>query len=222
MEFTQNDKTFSNWALIHSCKPKYFHQPSSVEEVIEIVKYAISNQEKVKVIGSMHSPNDIALTDDHLISLDNMCQIIALKKEKSAVKCQAGIRLHQLNTELEKAGWGVKNFGSITEQSIGGLISTGSHGTGINYGVIATDILYIQIVTGTGEIIECSPKKNQDIFKAAQCGLGVIGIVTEVALAIEPLCFIESAQYALTFSEMINDMDKLANSGGMSLATTAY
>ena len=48
--------TWTDWDKRQSCHPtKGFVQPSSIDDVISIVKMASSSQQQVKVIGSGHS-----------------------------------------------------------------------------------------------------------------------------------------------------------------------
>ncbi|HET8843010.1 MAG TPA: D-arabinono-1,4-lactone oxidase, partial [Ktedonobacteraceae bacterium] len=60
------------------------------------------------------------------------------------------------------------------------------HGTGIRFGTIATQIVGLTLITGQGEILECSPEKNPDIFKAAQTSFGSLGIIAKVKLRAVP------------------------------------
>jgi FAD binding domain len=50
--------------------------------------------------------------------------------QKKRYTVQAGIRLKELIHNLTLDGLAMKNLGSITEQSIAGAISTGTHRTG--------------------------------------------------------------------------------------------
>lgn len=60
VKYPENDQIFRNWADVETCKPKYYHEPTSIEEIIEIVKYAKKNNQRIRVIGSGHSPSNIS------------------------------------------------------------------------------------------------------------------------------------------------------------------
>ena len=80
----------------------------------------------------------------------------------------------------------MENLGDIDVQSIAGTISTGTHGTGKNFGTISTQVIALRFVNGKGELVECSETTNQELFKAAQVSLGVLGIITAVTLQCVP------------------------------------
>lgn len=90
------------------------------------------------MVGSGHSPSDIACTNDVMIRLDKYNKIIEVDQENCEVTVESGITLHELNENLFKYGLGIPSLGSISEQTISGAISTGTHGTGKNFGILST------------------------------------------------------------------------------------
>jgi L-gulonolactone oxidase len=58
--------------------------------------------------------------------------------EKRRVTVQGGMRLHRLHQHLQEHHLALSNLGSISEQSIAGVISTATHGTGVKYGVLSS------------------------------------------------------------------------------------
>jgi L-gulonolactone oxidase len=67
-----------NWAGNQRCVPVAVHRPRSTDEVAAIVRAAADADERVKVIGAGHSFTDVAMTDGHLISLDDMDRVLAV------------------------------------------------------------------------------------------------------------------------------------------------
>lgn len=78
-------------------------------------------------------------------------------------------------------------MGTIDAQSIAGAISTGTHGTGIDYGILATQIIEMRLIIGSGKVLTLSREENPDIFAAALCGLGCLGIISTVTIQCEPV-----------------------------------
>lgn len=106
----------------------------------------------------------------------------------------------------------LRSLGSIDEQSIAGAICTGTHGTGLRFGIIATDVISLKLMIASGDIVECSESVNPDLFAAARCSLGALGVIVEVTLQCEKLSFLESYQYALPFEETMANLLKIARS----------
>jgi L-gulonolactone oxidase len=118
--------------------------------------------------------------------------------------------LKDLNAYLEAEGFGLRNLGSISDQTLAGAISTGTHGTGIEYGILATDVTRIQLVNGKGEILEASEgDSDPSLFKAALCSLGSLGIITELTVRVEPLQHLDALEYPLTSKEVEGNLDKV-------------
>lgn len=85
----------------------------------------------------------------------------------------------------------MSNVGSISEQTVGGLISTASHGTGINFPVLSTAVQSLRIVCplsleeGGTQVLTCSRTERAELFNASLCGLGLTGIIVEVSLNVD-------------------------------------
>lgn len=117
-----------NWAGIYSAKPLEFYEPTSTPELQEIVRSARARGLVVRAVGALHSPNDSAFTNDIIVSLAKLNRVLVLDLERKLVKVEAGITLETLNEVLATHGLALPNLGSISEQTVAGAISTGTHG----------------------------------------------------------------------------------------------
>ena len=59
-----------------------------------------------------------------------------------------------------------------------------------------------------GKLQFCSKSTNPELFKAACCGLGAVGIVTKVTLQCEPMFNLVQKQFGETLSEVNSDFLK--------------
>ena len=77
-----NNQRWVNWSKTVSSFPESIIYPKTQDALIEAIKNAISNNTKVKIVGSGHSCSKIAETHSGiLISLDNLTDIINYNKE---------------------------------------------------------------------------------------------------------------------------------------------
>jgi FAD-linked oxidoreductase len=143
-------------------------------------------QRHVRVVGAGHSFTPLVQTDDILMSLERLQGVTAFDVDSSVVTVRGGTWLKNLGDELFKRNLAQENLGDINVQSIAGAISTGTHGTGIAFGSLATQVAGLTLVTADGSVLECSAERNPDIFKAAQVSLGMLGVITEVKLRVVP------------------------------------
>lgn len=175
-----------NWSSSVKSVPKALVRPSSLTELAELVSSYRKDGRHVRVVGAGHSFTPLVQTDDILMSLDNMQGIEAIDTETNHVTIWGGTKLHKLGNDLLNKGLAQENLGDIDVQSIAGAISTGTHGTGIRFGTIPNQVVGLTLVTGTGEILECSEEQHPDIFKAAQTSFGVLGIIAKVTIRAVP------------------------------------
>lgn len=93
--------------------------------------------------------------------------------------------------ELDPAADAVADGADVTlmidcdEQSMAGALATGTHGTGGDYGVIATTVELLRLVTADGAPRELTPADGE-AFQAACVSLDTLGVVTEVTLSVRP------------------------------------
>jgi L-gulono-1,4-lactone dehydrogenase len=204
----QHRREWRNWAENQSCRPVGVHAPSTEEELVQIVREAAANGERVKVVGAGHSFTAIALTDGHLVSLDNYQQILRTDAVSGRVTVQSGIKLHRLNEELDRRGLAMPNLGDIDRQSISGAISTATHGTARDLGGIARDVVGLRLIAGDGSVIDCSADENAELFHAARVGLGALGVISTVTLQCVPSFNLHAREMPSPVDELWANLDE--------------
>ncbi|KAB5559959.1 D-arabinono-1,4-lactone oxidase-domain-containing protein [Coniochaeta sp. 2T2.1] len=165
---------------------KLYIRPRSIAEVEHAVCLASKCRRRITTVGSGHSPSDLTCTSSWLVNLDDFDRILDIDRSTNLVRMQAGIRLFQLSEELDKVGLAVPNLGSINEQSVAGVISTGTHGSSLQYGLLSERVVEIKIVLGDGKTRTCSPTENAELFRAALLSLGALGVIVEVVFRAVP------------------------------------
>lgn len=173
---------WSNWAGDQRCRPTGVVHPRTVAEISALAASAAASGGVLKAVGAGHSFTDIALTSGVQLRLDGISGLLSVDRDRKLVRLAGGTRLHEIPALLQPYGLAMENLGDIDRQSISGAVSTGTHGTGLKFGGIATQIRGLTLVTGTGDVLNCSETENAEIFAAARVGLGALGIITSVTL----------------------------------------
>ena len=194
----------STWARTFHCSPELYIQPQSTAEVEKLINVARRCRRRVTTVGCGHSPSDMACTSSWLVNLDNLNNILSVDREQYVVVMQSGIRLYRIGEELDKIGLAMPNLGSIDQQSIAGAISTGTHGSTLQHGLLSTSILSLKITLSNGKTETCSPTQNPDLFRAALVSLGALGIITEVTFQAVPAFTLAWEQRVDTDLSMLN------------------
>ena len=199
---------FRNWARTHECRPAQYHQPTSEAELVTLVEEAAAANARIRLVGAGHSWSDLVPTDQWLVNLDRHGALLSVDREALTVTVQAGMRLKDLNQALWSEGLSLSAQGSVAEQSLGGLIATGTHGTGITFPNFSGMVVALRLVTASGEVLSLS-EADGELFSAARLGLGCLGIVSTVTLRVEAAFYLEERSWTLTFDEAVEQVDTL-------------
>ena len=117
--------------------------------------------------------------------------------------------LADLNADLEALGLSLHNMGDIAEQTLAGAISTGTHGTGGRAAGLAAQVVGLELVTGTGELLRATPEENADVLEVARVGLGALGILTSITFRVEPLFVLEAEEQPMSWDEALGSFDEM-------------
>lgn len=177
--------SWKNWAGNQRCSPATIERPLTEAQLQTVVAAAARSGRRVRPVGSGHSFTSIACTDDVMVSFDYLNMVRSIDRPNRLVTVQAGIELGHLNRRLAKVGLAMTNLGDVAYQSLAGAISTGTHGTGLAFTGLAGQVRAMRIVTATGDIVECSPSQNAELFHVARVGLGVFGVISELTIEVE-------------------------------------
>ncbi|CDK30012.1 unnamed protein product [Kuraishia capsulata CBS 1993] len=203
----------NTWAKTFICYPQAYFQPRDEAEIVELVKTARQVNKTIMVVGSGHSPSDITMTKDWVVNLDRYSRVLKVAPHESGkytdVTVEAGMRIYQLNEFLAKKGLAIQNLGSISEQSVAGIISTGTHGASPFHGLVSQQVVDLTVVNGKGEVVKCSPTLNQSLFRAALLSLGKIGLISQVTLRTVPRYQIKSRQEIISFQTLLENWDSI-------------
>lgn len=201
---------FVNWAKNQRSAPAARHLPEDEAAIAALVREVRARGETLRVVGAGHSWSDAALTEQHLVSLDRHAGIVAVDRQRLRVTVKAGTRLRDLIATLDAHGLALTNLGSIAEQSVAGAISTGTHGTGLTHGVLATQVVAMRLVTGTGEVRVLTAEDGDDLLDAARVSLGCLGIISELTLQVREAFDLEERAWSLSFADAARTVVALA------------
>ncbi|NYI04095.1 FAD-binding protein [Allostreptomyces psammosilenae] len=172
----------TNWAGNVTFRAQRFHRPTSLDELRRVV----AGSERVRALGTGHSFNRIADTSGDLVSVADLPAEVRLDTENSTVTVGGGVRYGELATRLHAEGYALHNLGSLPHISVAGACQTGTHGSGVRNGSLASAVRAVEMVTGDGELVTLSRKMDGDVFDGAVVALGSLGIVTRITLEVEP------------------------------------
>lgn len=190
------------------------HRPTNETEIVSLVQKAYKDGGKIRVIGDGHSWSEIAQTQDIMISLVDYTGLVGVDRDKMTATFKAGTSLSDISQVLEKEGLAMINLGSVAGQSIAGAISTGTHGTGITVGNLASLVVGLRIVSGDdGKVVSVSvsDKASTDLLKAAQVSIGMFGVLSEVTVKVTKKFHLKEERTFHSLDYCMNHLDELVN-----------
>jgi FAD-linked oxidoreductase len=201
--------TWRNWSGLESATPTREATPADIGDVVAEVRRAAETGSTVKMVGTGHSFTAISAPEATMLRPQGLTGIVGVDREAMTVTARAGTPLKELNAALEALGLSLHNMGDIAEQTLGGAISTGTHGTGGVAAGLAAQVVGLELVTGTGEPLTATPTDNADVLDVARLGLGALGILTTITFRVEPLFVLEAVEEPFGWDEALASYDEI-------------
>ena len=229
--------TWKNWAGNQSVTPERSYWPESLDDIVTIVREAGQRGENVRAVGSGHSWSDVAVTSGTLVypqeltrvlDLDSYQLLAALPVPRGRlVRVESGITIRALNAALDARGLALINLGGYDGQTICGVTSTSTHGSGITFLPLCDFIRSMEIVAGGGKVWRIEPSvssgeaitdaaafaaafpdrdthelvQDDDTFHAALVAMGSFGIVYSVVLEVRNRFLLKETREMTTWKQ---------------------
>lgn len=179
-ESAQAAPAVTNWARNIAFNAARVHAPTSVEQLRDIV----ASSAQVRALGSGHSFNAIADTTGDLVSVAALPKSIDIDTAARTVTVGGGMRFAEFTGAVHEAGLALHNLGSLPHISVAGACATGTHGSGIGNGSLATAVRALEMVTADGSLRTLD--RDDADFAGAVVALGSLGVVTRMTLDLVP------------------------------------
>ncbi|KZT05230.1 L-gulonolactone/D-arabinono-1,4-lactone oxidase [Laetiporus sulphureus 93-53] len=204
--------TFINWGLSYACTPLAVFEPETEQQCELVFELARREGRTVRAAGVGHSPSDLACTSGYMLRTEKLNKIIEVNAEKKYVVAHGGITLQALHAELAANNLAMINLGSISDQTLAGMVTTATHGSGIAFQVLSTHVMSLTLLLPNGSRVRCSRQDNADLFMASLCGLGSTGLILQVQLEVTDAFRLKETQESIAFDEVIRNLDPIVHS----------
>lgn len=202
------NRKWSNWSGGVTCKPKEVIAPKDELALAAAIRGATG---AVRVPGTGHSFTPVCATDGTMIDVSAFDQLKGFDLGKQVATMGAGIPVWAIGPLLHPLGYGLKNQGDIDRQTLGGVVGTGTHGTGRKLGSISAEVASFRLVLADGQVVDCTTVENSDICAGGRVSLGMLGVMTEISMNVRPAYKLEEKEWLLPVSELFATLDKLVN-----------
>lgn len=207
--------------------PVKLFEPESLQDIVSIIQEAESKNLKVRAVGSGHSFSDVAVTHEYLVDLFRLIHMAPydtqIRKEefknRKLVECQAGIRIREVNSQLDVMGLALINMGAVDHQKLAGVVSTGTHGTGKDYEAMQGFVQSMVLVAGGGKIYRIEktngiidPAKfnepgieliqDDNIFYSVVLSFGSMGIIYSLVMEVREHYYLRETKLLTNWEQL--------------------
>ncbi|MEU0331892.1 FAD-binding protein [Streptomyces sp. NPDC006193] len=182
---------WTNWARTVTYSAREFHRPRTREELAALV----AGSARVRVLGSGHSFNRIADPgpDGVLVSTAGLPPETEVDTAARTVRVSGGVRYAELARAVHAHGLALPNLASLPHISVAGSVATGTHGSGVGNGPLASAVREVELIVADGTTVTVG--RDDPRFDGAVTSLGALGAVTALTLALEPAYQVEQRVY---------------------------
>lgn len=197
--------------------------PSDVGEVRAIVELANKTGTPLTARGSGTGLSGACIPrpDGLVVSFERMAQILEIDEDNHVAVVQPGATLDQLDAATNERGLVYPVFPGEYSASLGGNVATNAGGMrAVKYGVTRHQVLGVEAVLGTGEVIRSGGKfvkatTGYDLTQLIVGSEGTLALVTEAILRLYPRAAHNSTILApfATLPEITRAVPKVVGSG---------
>ena len=188
---------WTNWSGGQQCRPSATVRPLDEAGVRAAVQRATRRGVRVRPVGAGYSFSPLAVTDDVLLDLSALTGLVRVSGDR--VRVRAGTTLAGLNTALAERGLALASPLDVDAPTVAGAVATGTHGSTARIGSLSAQVTGLRMVRGTGVAMEVAGIE----LDAARTGLGALGVVTEVELAVVPELVLRATQARVPLAEVL-------------------
>ena len=172
---------WQNWSGNQVATPQAMLYPDSEAALAQILRTA----RHLRVFGGSHSFSALVPSEHTLVSLEAMSGLRRHDSERLTASFGPGTRIGMASALNWSIGQSFANEPDINLQSLAGAVATSTHGTGTGLPSLSGMVSGLRLMTVDGEILALS-EQDGELFRAACCSLGALGIVTELTFKNTP------------------------------------
>lgn len=187
-------------------------RPRSAEDVATVMRAAQDTGVPVTVRGGgLTTEGETVAFGGLLLDMSGMSSVVSIDRDNLTARVQGGVFWHSFTDALRRHGLDYLSAPLNLTSTVGGTLGVG--GIDINsprLGCSADQCVSLEVVTPTGEIVECSNEHEKELFDRVLLGYGQFGVITEATMRVREFTPISMRYvYYASLPKAIEDMRML-------------
>lgn len=201
--------------IIKLKKSSKIHKLNSNKDIINIIKFAVTNNKKILILSSMnksssHNKNNVFLSEKYInICLNKFNKIINLDIKNKLLTVQSNCTWFQLVKFLDKYNLTPRTTQAGLHFTVAGSICSNIHSKKIKSSMLIDSVKQIKYINGLGNIVIVNEFTNE--FKAFFGSMGLLGIIIEVTIYLEPNYSLEYKKLPIKRTQIFNKIMNVIN-----------
>lgn len=170
--------------IIHN-RPWAVLRPGDINDIVVMLRFCNAQGIPAAPRGQGHGTYGQAQAAGGLVI--EMATLDAITVGTDSVDVQAGALWSSVLGATLARGLTPPVLTDYLELSVGGTLSVGGvGGASPHYGAQVDNVLALEVVTGAGQLVACSPTQSPDLFDAVLAGLGQCAVLVSATLRLVP------------------------------------
>ncbi|RDB15179.1 D-arabinono-1,4-lactone oxidase [Hypsizygus marmoreus] len=186
------------------------YRPSTIDEMVAVVKDASSKGKPVRASGNGHMWYDTMCSDDPntvIVKTDAVNRIseLVLQNGVGSVVVEAGATFPQVAEWLHARGASLGYTLVNWNITIAGAVAMGAHRSSLReHSQVSSAALAFDIINGKGELVHLERDQTNDTWLAATTSLGLLGVIARVKIEVIADFKVYADQKILDESDVLN------------------
>lgn len=175
------------WNAMIDRRPSLVARCTGTVDVVQAVRFARQHGLLSSVRGGGHNIAGLAVCEGGLMIDMSLLRGVWVDPVGHTARAQAGCTLADVDRETQQHGLAAV-LGFVSATGIAGLTVGGGFGyLTRRHGWTCDNVVSMEVVTATGEVLRVSSRDNEDLFWALRGGSGNFGIVTSFEYRLFPV-----------------------------------
>jgi hypothetical protein len=184
----------------------------NVEDFAQIIHFAREEGKRIRAVATGHSWSALVPTDEILVDVQrlNHVELEVRDPDRPCVVMGCGATVQDVNDLLEGAGYALPFNVVLESVRYGGLIATGSHGSGWGNQTLSDLVEWIEIVDAHGNLRRFQAGiDNPEVMNAVRLNLGLFGLIYRMALRVQKSWVVRAQDRRLRIPDVLEQLPEL-------------